>query len=170
MPNRQSRNYIDALLAFWPGIQVLKGDIKSAIKFHENLYKIVRKHDFLPEAVLFDHSVHWSSHPLRPEFLESTYYLYRATKDDHYLQIAKDILNDIEKHARVKCGYAALSDVKTKKHEDRIDSFFYAETFKYLYLMFVEDEDLLFDMDDFLFSTEVCTYFNLINNNEYEKA
>ena len=79
-------------------------------------------------------------------------------------------MNDIEKHARVKCGYAALSDVKTKKHEDRIDSFFYAETFKYLYLMFVEDEDLLFDMDDFLFSTEVCFYFNLINNNEYEKA
>lgn len=78
MPNRQSRNYIDALLAFWPGIQVLKGDIKGAIKMHESLNQIVKKHDFLPEAVLFDHSIHWSSHPLRPEFLESTYYLYRA--------------------------------------------------------------------------------------------
>ena len=40
MPNRQSRNYIDALLAFWPGLQVLKGDLKSAIKFHENLNQV----------------------------------------------------------------------------------------------------------------------------------
>lgn len=104
--------------------------------------------------MLFDHSIHWSNHPLRPEFLESTYYLYKATKDDHYLQIAKNILNQLEKYAKVECGYAALSDVKTKKHEDRIDSFVYAETFKYLYLMFAEDDKLLFDMDDFIFSTE----------------
>ena len=104
MPNKQSRHYIDALLAFWPSIQVLKGDIKGAIKMHESLNQIVKRHDFLPEAVLFDHSIHWSSHPLRPEFLESTYYLYKATKDDHYLQIAKKMLNQLDKYSRVKCG------------------------------------------------------------------
>lgn len=154
MPNRQARNYIDALLAFWPGLQVLKGDIKGAIKFHESLHQIVKKHDFLPEAVLFDHSVHWSNHPLRPEFLESTYYLYRATKDDYYLQIAKKMVEQLEKYSRVKCGYAAIANVKTKTQEDRMDSFVFAETFKYLYLMFVEDQDLIFDIDDFIFTTE----------------
>ena len=81
-----------------------QGNTRLIPKTIFKLYKIVKKHDFLPEAVLFDHSVHWSNHPLRPEFLESTYYLYRATKDNHYLQIAKDIVNHIEKHARVKCG------------------------------------------------------------------
>ena len=132
----------------------MKGDIKSAIKMHENLHQIVKKHDFLPEAVLFDYSVHWSSHPLRPEFLESTYYLYKATNDNYYLQVAKNMLEQLEKHSRVKCGYAAFADVKTKRHEDRIDSFVYAETFKYFYLMFAEDDEMLFDMNDFLFSTE----------------
>lgn len=156
MPNRQSRNYIDALLAFWPGLQVLKGDIKAAIKFHESLHHIVQKHDFLPEAVLFDHSIYWSSHLLRPEFLESTYYLFKATKDDYYVRIAKKMVEQMEKYSRVKCGYAAIADLKTKQHDDRLDSFVYAETFKYLYLMFVDndDPDLRFDIDDFIFSTE----------------
>jgi hypothetical protein len=156
MPNRQSRNYIDALLAFWPGLQVMKGDIKGAIKFHESLHHIVQKHDFLPEAVLFDHTIYWSNHLLRPEFLESTYYLYKATRDDYYLQIAKKMVNQLERYSRVECGYAAIQDLKTKQHEDRLDSFVYAETFKYLYLMFVEDQDpeLKFDVDEFIFSTE----------------
>jgi ER degradation enhancer, mannosidase alpha-like 3 len=154
MPNRQARNYMDALLAFWPGLQVLKGDLKSAIKMHEALHQIVKKHDFLPEAVLFDHSVHWPSHPLRPEFLESTYYLYRATKDDYYLRIAEKMINQLENYSRTRCGYAAIADVKTKQHEDRMDSFVFAETFKYLYLLFEEDDTLLFDIDEFIFTTE----------------
>lgn len=154
MPNRQARNYIDALLAFWPGLQVLKGDIKGAIKFHEALHQIVKKHDFLPEAVLFDHSIHWSNHPLRPEFLESTYYLYRATKDDFYLEIGKKMIDQLEKFSRVPCGYAAIANLKTKQKEDRMDSFVYAETFKYLYLMFAEEDELLIEIDDFIFTTE----------------
>lgn len=66
MPYKQARNYMDALLAFWPGLQVLKGDIKEAIKMHELLYQIVKRHKFLPEAFLSDYSVHWGNHPLRP--------------------------------------------------------------------------------------------------------
>lgn len=154
MPYRQARNYMDALLAFWPGLQVLKGDIKEAIKMHELLYQIVKKHKFLPEAFLSDNTVHWSNHPLRPEFLESTYFLYRATKDPYYLEIGKQIVEHLELYCRVPCGYAALSDVKTVKHEDRIDSFVYAETFKYLYLLFEEPNNLEIDVDEFLFTTE----------------
>lgn len=155
MPNRQARNYIDALLAFWPGLQVLKGDIRQAIKFHEELHQIVRKYDyFMPEAVLFDHSAHWANHPLRPEFLESTYYLYKSTRDDHYLEIGKRVITQFERYSRVRCGYAAIADVKTKQHDDRMDSFVFAETFKYLYLLFAEDEEVMFDVDEFLFSTE----------------
>lgn len=35
-----------------------------------------------------------------------------------------------------------------------MDSYVLAETFKYLYLLFAEKEDLLFDVDEFLFTTE----------------
>lgn len=36
----------------------------------------------------------------------------------------------------------------------RMDSFVLAETFKYLYLLFAERDDLIFDPDDYIFTTE----------------
>ena len=38
--------------------------------------------------------------------------------------------------------------------EDRFDSYVLSETFKYLYLLFSEDKDLLIDIDSFVFTTE----------------
>ncbi|EEC03431.1 conserved hypothetical protein, partial [Ixodes scapularis] len=78
-PNTNSRNFMDALLAFWPGLQVLKGDIKPAIETHEMLYQVMQRHNFLPEAFTTDFQVHWGQHPLRPEFVESTYFLYKVS-------------------------------------------------------------------------------------------
>jgi len=55
---------------------------------------------------------------LRPEFLESTYFLYKATGDPHYLNVGRQVLNSLEKYARVKCGFAAVKDVRTTANED----------------------------------------------------
>ncbi|XP_046676855.1 ER degradation-enhancing alpha-mannosidase-like protein 3 [Homalodisca vitripennis] len=153
-PHTNSRNFMDALLAFWPGLQVLKGDLKPAVETHEMLYQVMQRHNFIPEAFTTDFQVHWGQHPLRPEFLESTYFLYRATKDPHYLYVGRDILRALQTYARVPCGYAAVKDVRTNHHEDRMDSFVLAETLKYLYLLFAEDSDLLLNLDEFLFTTE----------------
>lgn len=35
-----------------------------------------------------------------------------------------------------------------------MDSFFLAEMFKYLYLLFAEEDDLPFDVEDYVFTTE----------------
>lgn len=35
-----------------------------------------------------------------------------------------------------------------------MDSFFLAEMFKYLFLLFAEEEDLPFDVEDYIFTTE----------------
>lgn len=153
-PHTNSRNFMDSLLAFWPGLQVLKGDIKPAIETHEMLYQVMQRHNLLPEAFTIDFQVHWGQHPLRPEFLESTYFLYKATGDSYYLEVGKNVLQSLQNHAKVACGYAAVKDVRTGSHEDRMDSFVLAETFKYLYLLFAEKEDLLVDLDSFLFTTE----------------
>ncbi|XP_076356754.1 ER degradation-enhancing alpha-mannosidase-like protein 3 [Tachypleus tridentatus] len=83
-PHTNSRNFMDALLAFWPGLQVLKGDIKPAIETHEMLYQVMQKHNFLPEAFTTDFQVHWGQHPLRPEFVESTYFLYKVSRKIKY--------------------------------------------------------------------------------------
>ncbi|GCB64529.1 hypothetical protein scyTo_0013353 [Scyliorhinus torazame] len=133
---------------------VLKGDLQPAIETHEMLYQVTQRHKFLPEAFTTDFAVHWAQHPLRPEFIESTYFLYTATKDPYYLHVGKSVVDSLNQHARVPCGFAAVQDVRTGNHEDRMDSFFLAEMFKYLYLLFADDNELPFNIDDYVFTTE----------------
>ncbi|XP_035279397.1 ER degradation-enhancing alpha-mannosidase-like protein 3 isoform X3 [Anguilla anguilla] len=153
-PLLPARTWMDSLLAFFPGLQVLKGDIRPAIETHEMLYQVTKKHNFLPEAFTTDFRVHWAQHPLRPEFAESTYFLYKATRDPYYLEAGRTVLENLNRFARVPCGFAAMKDVRTGSHEDRMDSFFLAEMFKYLYLLFADEEDLPFDVEDYIFTTE----------------
>ncbi|KAK7576581.1 hypothetical protein V9T40_012867 [Parthenolecanium corni] len=153
-PNTNTKNFMDALLAFWPGLQVLKGDLKPAIETHEMLYQVMRRHKFIPEAFTTDFQIHWGQHPLRPEFLESTYFLYRATGDHYYLHVGRNVLRSLQTYARVACGYASVKDVRTGAHEDSMDSFVLAETFKYLYLLFADPADIPINLDDYLFTTE----------------
>uniref|UniRef100_A0A673J8C0 alpha-1,2-Mannosidase n=1 Tax=Sinocyclocheilus rhinocerous TaxID=307959 RepID=A0A673J8C0_9TELE len=153
-PLLPARTWMDSLLAFFPGLQVLKGDIRPAIETHEMLYQVTKKHNFLPEAFTTDFRVHWAQHPLRPEFAESTYFLYKATRDPYYLEVGRTILENLNRFARVPCGFAAMKDVRTGSHEDRMDSFFLAEMFKYLFLLFAEEEDLPFNVEEYIFTTE----------------
>lgn len=46
------------------------------------------------------------------------------------------VLKDLESYARVKCGFASVKDVLTKRLDERMESFVLSETFKYLYLLF----------------------------------
>ncbi|KAL4004860.1 receptor-type tyrosine-protein phosphatase U [Sarotherodon galilaeus] len=153
-PTVSVRSWMDSLLAFFPGLQVLRGDLKPAIETHEMLYQVTKQHKFLPEAFTTEFRVHWGQHLLRPEFAESTYYLYKATGDPYYLRVGQSIVEKLNAYARVPCGFAAVQDVRTGTHEDRMDSFFLAEMFKYLYLMFSEKSHLPIDMDGYIFTTE----------------
>ncbi|XP_072930493.1 ER degradation-enhancing alpha-mannosidase-like protein 3 isoform X2 [Epargyreus clarus] len=153
-PHLQSRNFMDALLAFWPGVQVMMGDLRPAVEIHEMLYQVMQRHTFIPEAFTSDFQVHWGQHPLRPEFLESTYFLHRATGDPYYLRVGRYILRALQQYARVSCGYAAVNDVRTRAHEDRMDSFVLAETFKYLFMLFSKDEDLPVNLQRYIMTTE----------------
>lgn len=153
-PTVSVRSWMDSLLAFFPGLQVLTGDLKPAIETHEMLYQVTKQHKFLPEAFTTEFRVHWGQHLLRPEFAESTYYLYKATGDPYYLRVGQSIVEKLNAFARVPCGFAAVQDVRTGTHEDRMDSFFLAEMFKYLYLLFSEKSQLPINIDDYIFTTE----------------
>ncbi|XP_028274016.1 ER degradation-enhancing alpha-mannosidase-like protein 3 [Parambassis ranga] len=153
-PTVSVRSWMDSLLAFFPGLQVLRGDLKPAIETHEMLYQVTKQHKFLPEAFTTEFRVHWGQHLLRPEFAESTYYLYKATGDPYYLRVGQSIVEKLNAYARVPCGFAAVQDVRTGMHEDRMDSFFLAEMFKYLYLLFSEKSELPIDIDNYIFTTE----------------
>ncbi|XP_051776978.1 ER degradation-enhancing alpha-mannosidase-like protein 1 [Erpetoichthys calabaricus] len=156
MFNGQIMNtWIDSLQAFFPGLQVLSGDIENAICLHAFYYAIWKRFGALPERynwqlqapdVLF--------YPLRPELVESTYLLYQATKNPFYLHVGMDILESLEKYTKVRCGYATLHHVIEKSKEDRMESFFLSETCKYLYLLFDEDNPLHKSENKFIFTTE----------------
>lgn len=153
-PGSMARKFMDSLQMFWPGLQVLKGDIEPAIETHKMYFQLAERYGFSPEAFTMDLKIHWGNWPLRPEFAESTYFLFTATRDPYYLRVGKTILDNIRKFTKVKCGFAAISDVRLKNHEDKMDSFLLAETFKYLYLLFVDPKDLLFNLDEYIFTTE----------------
>lgn len=152
-PNRIAKGFMDALSAFWPGLQVLKGDLKAAISTHAMFNEVIRRHSYLPEAFTTDLQVYWANHQMRPEFLESTFFLHRATREDYYLDTGKEILRKLQ-DLKVGCGFAGLKDVRTGVHDDRMSSFVLAETLKYLYLLFSEDNETHVDLDKFILSTE----------------
>ena len=91
-------------------------------------------------------------YPLRPEIIESTYYLYHYTGDPKYLAMGRTYLDNIEKYCRTDIAFAELSDVRTKKKADMMESFFFAETLKYLYLLFAPPDTL--DFKSIVFNTE----------------
>ncbi|XP_071122942.1 ER degradation-enhancing alpha-mannosidase-like protein 1 isoform X2 [Mytilus edulis] len=148
-------NWIDSLQAAWPGIQVLNGDIEEAICSHALFYFIWKKYGFLPERYNWNLRVpEVMFYPLRPELIESTYFLYQATKNPFYLHVGKEILQNINTYAKAECGYCTVHDVNTKELEDRMESFFLSETCKYLYLLFDEDNHLNKHASKYVFTTE----------------
>lgn len=129
-----------SLEAFWPGLLTLIGDVEQAKKSILNYHQIARQYGFLPESYDVSNSeVKRGGYPLRPEYVESLFYLYRSTRDPHILMMAAEVIESIEKSTKTSCGYATVKDVETHTIEDRMESFFLAETLKYLYLIFSDD-------------------------------
>lgn len=93
---------------------------------------------------------------LRPETIESLFYLYRITKQEKYRVMAWNIYKNIEKGCKTKYGYAVYKDVMKKKSlnnlVDSTESFLFAETFKYLYLIFSPVD--FYSLNEYVFSTE----------------
>jgi len=70
----------DSLSAFWPGLQVLAGDVENAIKSHLTYWNLWQQFSGLPEVWDMNYKQATSTqYPLRPEFIESTWYLYRVS-------------------------------------------------------------------------------------------
>jgi mannosidase alpha-like ER degradation enhancer 2 len=129
----------NSLQAFWPGLQVLAGDVDPAIRTHDAFFSVWKKYGFTPEGFnLATLAVQngQRSYPLRPELIESTYWLFKATRDYRYIDVGRDILASLQYGARCPCGYCHISDVETHKQDDHMESFFLAETVKYLWLLF----------------------------------
>ncbi|KAK4687507.1 hypothetical protein P7C73_g2619, partial [Tremellales sp. Uapishka_1] len=92
---------------------------------------------------------------LRPETVESLFLAYRATGDNKYREWGWQIFQAFDKHCKVSSGgYASIQDVQAvpAKQEDKMETFWLAETLKYLYLLF-DDSDHI-PLDKHVFNTE----------------
>jgi len=90
-------------------------------------------------------------YPLRPEAIESAYYLFVLTGDERWRGMGKDFFHRIVTATRVDDGFAHLADVRTGVLDDAMESFFLAETLKYAWLLAVPDG---VDFDAVVFNTE----------------
>jgi mannosidase alpha-like ER degradation enhancer 2 len=119
----------------------LIGELDQAKKSLYNYHQVWKQFGFVPEFYDIPNAKlnnKRDGYPLRPEFIESVFYLYRATRDPHLLQIGADVVEAIYSSTRTECGFATIKSVYDHTIEDRMESFFLAETLKYLYLLFDE--------------------------------
>ncbi|GLV45294.1 alpha-Mannosidase class I a [Carabus blaptoides fortunei] len=91
---------------------------------------------------------------LRPEVIESYFIMWRLTKDPKYREWGWEAVQALEKHCRVSGGFTGIKNVylEDPSQDDVQQSFFLAETLKYLYLLFSDDS--LMSLDEWVFNTE----------------
>ncbi|HVS21121.1 MAG TPA: glycoside hydrolase family 47 protein, partial [Pyrinomonadaceae bacterium] len=158
-----------ALDAFFPAVLALSGDLDRARRLQDSSFKMWRTYGIEPEEINYQTMEAASpGYPLRPEIVESTYYLYhyasvsapglptlrkgKPALTEGYLQMGQTMFEDFVNYCRTDEGYAALKNVVTKEKADSMQSFLFAETFKYFYLLFAPPKTL--DFDRVIFNTE----------------
>ncbi|MFL5309776.1 MAG: glycoside hydrolase family 47 protein [Myxococcales bacterium] len=125
-----------ALEAFFPAVLVLGGDLGRARRLQESSFKMWTAARAASDG--FDYvemrptQPRW---PLRPEIVESAYYLAWATGERRWTEMGRRFLRDIDACCRTEAGFTVLEDVTTGKQGDLMPSYFLAETLKYLWLL-----------------------------------
>ncbi|XP_011410113.1 PREDICTED: mannosyl-oligosaccharide 1,2-alpha-mannosidase IA-like [Amphimedon queenslandica] len=91
---------------------------------------------------------------LRPETVESYFYLWRLTRDPMYREWGWELVQALEKYCKVSTGgYTGLRNVNSPdSRDDEQQTFFLSETLKYLYLLFSDDK--VVSLDEWVFNTE----------------
>ena len=134
---RRAGHRVSALAAFWPGLLLLAGrDVGEARDAFSSFWELWRRYRSLPELYDLETGdlLHFARDaPLRPELAESALHLYLATRDGRYLIAGREMVTALNDISRVACGFAAIADANTHRLDDRMDSYFFAETLKYLF-------------------------------------
>ncbi len=172
--NGEQKLELEHLTCFVPGMIALGTKIKNETAYpldeRQQHWKVAQQllrtcvylYDYQPtglaaDTVRFDDdkiTVVNPSYYLRPETVESLFYFYRMTGDESYREDGWRIFQNLVKHCKTKSSFSGIKDV-TKVPPDQnnsMQSFFFAETLKYFYLLF-SDQNML-PLDDYVFNTE----------------
>ncbi|PSN62881.1 seven-hairpin glycosidase [Corynespora cassiicola Philippines] len=118
---------------------------------HEEYVKNRIQEERLPSGVT---SIKARSYILRPEAIESVWYMYRITGDNHWREAGWRMFEAVNKHTAALYGNSAIDDVTKLSPElnDEMESFWLAETLKYFYLLFADET--VVSLDDWVLNTE----------------
>jgi ER degradation enhancer, mannosidase alpha-like 2 len=142
-----------ALAAFFPGALALSGDLDRARRLEDSSYKMWTQFGIEPEEIDYTTMKDLSpGYELRPEIIESAYYLYYFTRDPRYRQMGMTYFQAIVTECRTPSAFAALASVETRRQRDDMESYFFAETLKYLYLLLGNTDRI--DLSKTVFNTE----------------
>lgn len=149
---RRTASEFGGLHAFLPAVLALGGDLPRAKKLQASCLKMWNVAGIEPEVLDYRtmRIVH-PGYPLRPEIMESAYYLFLETKDPRYLDMGRTFFEALVKHCRTDAGFTTIKNVATKERGDLMPSYFLAETLKYLYLLYAPET---IDFDGVIFNTE----------------
>ncbi|KAK6859798.1 glycosyl hydrolase family 47 [Apiospora arundinis] len=94
---------------------------------------------------------------LRPEAVESLFFMYRMTGNVEYQEMAWRMFQSIRKATETKLAFSAIADATLPKgqktvKQDSMESFWTSETLKYFYLIFSPPD--LIDLDKYVLNTE----------------
>lgn len=167
---------MDHLVCFLPGTLALgvhhglsANHMKLAKELIETCYQMYAQIEtgLSPEIVYFNLNPHNAKdvevkpadrhNLLRPETVESLFYMYRFTRDKKYQEWGWEIFQNFNKYTRVDTGgYTSINNVQSSENpepRDKMESFFLGETLKYFFLLF-SDEFNLISLDKYIFNTE----------------
>jgi mannosyl-oligosaccharide alpha-1,2-mannosidase len=101
-----------------------------------------------------DFSDMMSTYILRPESVESVFYMWKFTGDQKYRDWAWEMFKGINRSCWCPNGFTSISWERDGviRQDDEMESFFLAETLKYLYLTFSDSE--LLSLNEWVFNTE----------------
>ena len=150
---KRTASEFGALHAFLPAVLVLGGEVKRGRRLEESCFRMWMLRGIEPEVLDYrTMTIKSAGYQLRPEIIESAWYLHRATHDARYLTMGKTFFDSLVAHCRTEGGYTTLKSVVTMEKSDLMPSYFLAETLKYLYLLFAPDSAM--NMDNVVFNTE----------------
>ncbi|KAK3346808.1 glycosyl hydrolase family 47-domain-containing protein [Lasiosphaeria hispida] len=92
---------------------------------------------------------------LRPEAIESVWYMYRITGDPAWQERGWRMFEAVIAATQTDIGHTAISDVTTSdtpRPTDSMESFWLAETLKYFYLLFTTPD--VISLDEWVLNTE----------------
>ncbi|PGH15122.1 hypothetical protein AJ79_02648 [Helicocarpus griseus UAMH5409] len=126
----------------------LKGPILLS---HEEFANQVIKEERLPPGFT---GLSSKKYILRPEAIESVFIMYRVTGDNYWREKGWKMFQAIEAATRTDLANSAIKDVTSRvpMFTNEMESFWFAETLKYFYLLFSDPGHV--SLDEYVLNTE----------------